>query len=374
MEVCGPSIEATPNRMQHQDYAQMLTSSASTLHEVSVSWIRSFVVLFTFEFRIQSPMVGKARPEPLSAYARWKLEEDERFYTIFPEARSAAHQYDTLSSAYLVGTGFYYDEEGRIARSDEPMYYDNALSTSPYEDNSTSLNASLALYDGYSCRAWYKDSDLSRALVLPSREGTTGSNAPSPDHSDSESAPDEMIQTNLLVPSQYPQPSTVMDSLLSEAPTSQDTSLPQLSGYLNYAPDNTTPKTDPMCYPYANASLHHTYPQALNFYSASTTPAGWPSAMCMSSRSIRLSPLPPSKRPIAKKPPLACHFCRGRKIACGPPDPGSSDRSCNQCQRRSIKCEYPAESRRGMRKKNALAHPKAAVPKNKVGRKQRIFE
>ncbi|KAF7357900.1 hypothetical protein MVEN_00836300 [Mycena venus] len=51
----------------------------------------------------------------------------------------------------------------------------------------------------------------------------------------------------------------------------------------------------------------------------------------------------------AKKPPLACLFCRGRKIACGPPSPakGSSAASgsgasgsggqtgaCNQCQRR----------------------------------------
>ncbi|KAF9497941.1 hypothetical protein BDN71DRAFT_1342993, partial [Pleurotus eryngii] len=52
-----------------------------------------------------------------------------------------------------------------------------------------------------------------------------------------------------------------------------------------------------------------------------------------------------------KKPPLACLFCRGRKIACGPPMPGSKDRTCNQCQRRSLKCEYPLESRRGMRKK-----------------------
>lgn len=56
-----------------------------------------------------------------------------------------------------------------------------------------------------------------------------------------------------------------------------------------------------------------------------------------------------------KKPHLACLFCRGRKIACGPPPPGSKDKTCNQCQRRSLKCEYPSESRRGMRKKKAPA-------------------
>ncbi|KAJ7162195.1 hypothetical protein C8R46DRAFT_1193951 [Mycena filopes] len=56
-----------------------------------------------------------------------------------------------------------------------------------------------------------------------------------------------------------------------------------------------------------------------------------------------------------KKPPLACLFCRGRKIACGPGSAplgsGTGTGGCNQCQRRALKCEYPAESRRGMRKK-----------------------
>ncbi|KAJ3928314.1 MAG: hypothetical protein NXY57DRAFT_1021757 [Lentinula lateritia] len=51
---------------------------------------------------------------------------------------------------------------------------------------------------------------------------------------------------------------------------------------------------------------------------------------------------------------LACFFCRGRKIACGPQDPNSADRTCNQCHRRSLKCEYPTESRRGMRKRKSV--------------------
>ncbi|KAK0475575.1 hypothetical protein IW261DRAFT_489307 [Armillaria novae-zelandiae] len=63
--------------------------------------------------------------------------------------------------------------------------------------------------------------------------------------------------------------------------------------------------------------------------------------------------LPAHKRAVGKKPSLACLFCRGRKIACGPPLAGSTDKTCNQCQRRSLKCEFPRESRRGMRKKKA---------------------
>lgn len=42
----------------------------------------------------------------------------------------------------------------------------------------------------------------------------------------------------------------------------------------------------------------------------------------------RISPPPHPKRSMDKKPALACLFCRGRKIACGPPVPGSKDRTC----------------------------------------------
>lgn len=63
----------------------------------------------------------------------------------------------------------------------------------------------------------------------------------------------------------------------------------------------------------------------------SIRPMGWsprrsPSPHAMNV-SVRLSPLP-SKRAVEKKPPLACLFCRGRKIACGSPLPGSKDKTC----------------------------------------------
>ncbi|KAF7979789.1 hypothetical protein HWV62_40832 [Athelia sp. TMB] len=52
-----------------------------------------------------------------------------------------------------------------------------------------------------------------------------------------------------------------------------------------------------------------------------------------------------------KKQALACLFCRERKIACGRPEAGSADPTCNQCARRHIECEYPKESRRGQHKR-----------------------
>ncbi|KAJ3750588.1 hypothetical protein DFH05DRAFT_1518729 [Lentinula detonsa] len=77
---------------------------------------------------------------------------------------------------------------------------------------------------------------------------------------------------------------------------------------------------------------------------------------------------------------LACFFCRGRKIACGPQDPNSADRTCNQCRRRSLVCEYPTESRRGMRKRKSAVldssfhvenehAPKVAISKTTSGSK-----
>ncbi|KAG7098270.1 hypothetical protein E1B28_000232 [Marasmius oreades] len=98
-----------------------------------------------------------------------------------------------------------------------------------------------------------------------------------------------------------------------------------------------------------------------NQNSGSITPASSsqdPSATS-SSNLMPLSPLPSHRRPIEKKKTqtLACNFCRGRKIACGPPLPGTVEKTCNQCQRRSLKCVFPTESRRGVRKKKLSAAP-----------------
>ncbi|KAF9020650.1 hypothetical protein BDZ89DRAFT_958106 [Hymenopellis radicata] len=67
----------------------------------------------------------------------------------------------------------------------------------------------------------------------------------------------------------------------------------------------------------------------------------------------KLVPTRSPRRLGNRKPVQACLFCRGRKIACGPPVPGGPDNACNQCQRRSLKCEFPCESRRGAARKAA---------------------
>ncbi|KAG6900543.1 hypothetical protein C0993_009120 [Termitomyces sp. T159_Od127] len=276
----------------------------------------------------------KEEPDSLSAYARWKLEEDERFYTTFPAARCAAQQYSTVSSAYLVGTGHYYDEEGRTARSNELTYKDNPSSSyafAIYDENAASPEPQRA---GRPYEIDYSDSDLARALTSTSQDGATRNNSPStgqynptPPPPPSRS-PVETTQTKLESHSQQPpaipEP-PLMDSLPSPDPPTQPASL-----YNTYPKPDMIQKTEhPLrSLAYADVSLYHmpAYSNSYNFYP--TTPQdGWP--VCTPfPHSIRLSPLPSSRRPISKKPPLACLFCRGRKIACGPPDPGSSNRSC----------------------------------------------
>ena len=96
----------------------------------------------------------------------------------------------------------------------------------------------------------------------------------------------------------------------------------------------------------------------------------------LGSYSLIIYSLQQSKRTTDKKPALACLFCRGRKIACGPPVAGTKVKTCGyviscyawnsssdtfrQCQRRSLTCVFPSESRRGMRKKNVSLNTEVA--------------
>ena len=53
-----------------------------------------------------------------------------------------------------------------------------------------------------------------------------------------------------------------------------------------------------------------------------------PSPRAQQARGSMISQHHSKGRSLDKKPALACLFCRGRKIACGPPLPGSKDKTC----------------------------------------------
>lgn len=96
---------------------------------------------------------------------------------------------------------------------------------------------------------------------------------------------------------------------------------------------------------------------------APTTPPSGPPSPALVSMSPqdqvgRRATAPKRRRVTRAVQPLACYFCRGRKIACGPPtNPHSGDRTCEPCERRQLVCEYPAQSFRGRRSSG----PKAAA-------------
>ncbi|KAF8058627.1 hypothetical protein FPV67DRAFT_510941 [Lyophyllum atratum] len=131
-----------------------------------------------------------------------------------------------------------------------------------------------------------------------------------------------------------PQPSRP-EALARPSLLSQDTS-----------PTDTSPRHSHLMYRTHRSSGSRSHP-----YSSSTSRS--PSR----SRAATPQPSQPQPRKSVKqargkdgKPLLACFFCRGRKIACGPGSLGGESSTCNQCERRNLRCKYPVENRRGMRK------------------------
>ncbi|GLB37086.1 putative GAL4-like Zn(II)2Cys6 (or C6 zinc) binuclear cluster DNA-binding domain [Lyophyllum shimeji] len=367
---CQASSESTP--LQHLEMPASQAASLQCHHEASMP-----------------------EPEPLSAYARWKLEEEERFYATFPQARYAAHHCNTVSSAYLEGPGYSYDADGQDTIYAEPANINFAFSYQSSYPCYEVVSTPPTLHYSYD----YLQHELAHAsLPGPSQGHQHASCASSLSQHNlvnadaaypQTSAPaTEMIDTNMVVPSQRPKPSqpepALMDYLApSDAPTPSSSSdalnthdtekgpsqyqFPSLHDGIMKA------ESSQLSAPHGHHGSYHQF-RRQNYY---PTPKplvrpGWPTVRTPSPRGIRLSPIPPSRRALPRKPPLACLFCRGRKIACGPSDSGSSDGSCNQCQRRSLKCEYPTESRRGMRKK---VHSMPTIaPKARIGRRSRTTQ
>ncbi|KAL0959479.1 hypothetical protein HGRIS_011189 [Hohenbuehelia grisea] len=87
---------------------------------------------------------------------------------------------------------------------------------------------------------------------------------------------------------------------------------------------------------------------------------------------------PPSPSQQEKKPSVACFFCSGCKISCGPPPSESQGQSqtCSQCQNRSLNYNYPTESGRGIRngmcKQSAAQATASDASKPNEGRSERV--
>lgn len=97
------------------------------------------------------------------------------------------------------------------------------------------------------------------------------------------------------------------------------------------SPPVSSPESDTCYSPSPSHSHTHSPKTKLRAISRGWSPHRRSPMPRASSQGMRLTPPPQNKKSSTdadKKPVLACLFCRGRKIACGPPLPGSIDKSC----------------------------------------------
>ncbi|KAJ7191952.1 hypothetical protein GGX14DRAFT_578539 [Mycena pura] len=124
-------------------------------------------------------------------------------------------------------------------------------------------------------------------------------------------------------------------------------------------------------HPHAHGPVPAHHPHALPFPPPGAAVGSGPSAYLPSATLLPdTAAAPPGSAPKlkfshakaggrTKKQALSCFFCRERKIACGRPEDGSTDRRCNQCARRKIDCTYPTVSHRGQHSRLKSAARKA---------------
>ncbi|KAK0464967.1 uncharacterized protein EV420DRAFT_1475234 [Desarmillaria tabescens] len=289
----------------------------------------------------------------LSPFEQTQKEDEERFYATFPEARRAAQVqnqwamtpvHEENASELEVAADDPDQRPSNITAARLQLNYDyshdlNGEASAPPESLASSPPEGPPQSPDYgSCYSEQARSDCSPTQPRPHQPQTLISSWHSPDDSDPAA---DLTHISYPLPHSSPQ----ADSEHASLPSIPSRSLPSHSQVIQI-PSRKPPRrhttTDDHTPGLSRGPFYYKIPL----------------------RQPRRSPTPPpfSRRPPAqsiarnngdRKPPLACFFCRGRKIACGAPEPDNPDRTCNQCHRRSLKCEYPKESRRGMRKKKA---------------------
>lgn len=137
-----------------------------------------------------------------------------------------------------------------------------------------------------------------------------------------------------LSPGHWPTPAQIAkETLLAPAPRYPIPGVSESSDIAikTESPEHSARRQHTLHRPFRHRAHAHAHPHPHHHPSMVKHPvrsSGWATRRSPSPRlSMRLSPLQ-TKRQAEKKPPLACLFCRGRKIACGPPLPGSKDKTC----------------------------------------------
>ncbi|KAF9270070.1 hypothetical protein L218DRAFT_1071561 [Marasmius fiardii PR-910] len=322
------------------------------------------------------------RQSHMTSFAQFLQEDDERFYETFPSARAAKdaqHVVPQNWSIQQLGQDndvfngdfvFFYNNEPdncylEHATPHPPTFYQSppeSLYTIPESIPYTDVNRPQAPFNDHSSQCQPQVSSppprtLDQSLVLHAVEPPPLDYLPSPESPQSIYSPVDTQRffsadptpANDPVPSQsHPSPipqQSFFKADISPVPAEHS---PSPTAELTFVPSRKRRRT-------SSDNQHFPPPEAGRSY-VYKIPLPKPNHIPV--------PRVPKRRPTTpqtnekKNLALACFFCRGRKIACGPHDPNSSDRTCGQCHRRSLKCEYPTESRRGMRKKrNSVEFP-----------------
>ncbi|GLB45435.1 hypothetical protein LshimejAT787_2200980 [Lyophyllum shimeji] len=309
---------------------------------------------------------------PSSSFARTMFEEDELFYATFPDARRAAIDHwaaeNLLHNSYVTPT----PQVATTLKSPTAAFPHSHQALAPVNHAAPDIPHpyNLEAHPSSPKLSYVYDAVDSRSNTSLEDRETVATTKPWPP-----TWPEIIhISPHLLVPSQgHPSPKLVVDPPLStsfvppqitgdweaDAIAAEEVlTAPQSSSQPLQGPWPLVPSMNPRAVSLARPQSPG--PGLVRCRSAVTCSRSHPYPS-KPSRSPSGSRASPPRKPVTVarnqdgKPIMACLFCRGRKIACGPPPPGSGSTTCNQCERRRLKCKYPAENRRGMRKKPAAA-------------------
>ncbi|KAF8238547.1 hypothetical protein L208DRAFT_269084 [Tricholoma matsutake] len=330
--------------------------------------------------------------QPLSLFAQTMLEEDEKFYATFPEARRAAIEQrwryqKALFSQYFEGLGFQYCPEPNTYTAAE--HYENIPHSS---DAYAACAADLCFPASYLEATFPRDTGYGYSASMAS--------GAFPLESVQHEWTDQRSDWETMHPKQhYTAAPTAWTPLLMLPVSTQEFNYPSqqhlidLSSNSLLCDDTLSPTLQPFDLitqtpnwqtdaPIVNDQLHALVPRypcvpdARSLDASVVAPANRsrltqdlqkarhskshpyigitatprPSRMCLSAPPTKRrakKPTPP--KPAQPKPPLACLFCRTRKIACGAPLAGSEKKTCSQCEKRGLHCSFPLESYRGVR-------------------------
>ncbi|ESK93831.1 hypothetical protein Moror_13081 [Moniliophthora roreri MCA 2997] len=330
---------------------------------------------------------GVSPSHPTSGFAQTIRETDDMFYATFPDARPSFHQQQWYPGAipkndYIEGIGFFPPGQRNscltgscIGPSTSSMSEDKhpvpAETEHPEGLSMSAIGISTSDNRGSLAAENFDPLPFSNSATWVQADEATSPSAGEAEPSTTSADTDAMDSNDLLSPlsmaeDEYEVKDHPANDKVSQSSDDGDRqrgeSTDDNGGMedLNLTPSQVTGTwpslrvrshesvSPPSSRPSSSHAESQSVPPTLTTYGRRTTIRPAPSSRASSSSTshqardeqrqegtdtpalMRLSPLPSHRRPVEKKKTqtLACNFCRGRKIACGPPVAGTLERTC----------------------------------------------